>query len=72
MGGEQKFREKAKIYLLSQKYFPFIIIVFSWAKSSFDQVIRPASLISSARNLGWGLLLSTLLPLPCDDQMIAS
>ena len=76
VGGAEKFRENwdrsAGFLLLPQKSsFPFI--VFSWAKSSFDQVIRPASLISSARNLGWlGLLLSTLLPLPCDDQMIAS
>ena len=57
VGGAEKFRENwdrsAGFLLLPQKSsFPFI--VFSWAKSSFDQVIRPASLISSARNLGWG------------------
>lgn len=48
----------------SQRASPFIVFSSAAAKSSFDQVIRPASLISSTQNIGWGPLDNSLI-FPC-------
>ena len=45
----------------SQRAGPFIVFSSAAAKSSFDQVIRPASLISSTQNIGWGPLDNSLI-----------
>lgn len=54
--GEQEIPGNTVISALafSHRRSPFIVFSFAAAKSSFDQVIRPASLISSTQNIGWG------------------